>query len=85
MNLGEVPYIDSSGLGLMAYLCICARKLSGDVKLVAPSKQVSEVLKTTMLGTVFEVYPTDQAALEAFAAPLRASANPRSRKRYREA
>lgn len=69
IHLGEVPYIDSTGLGVLAFLCVSARKTSGDVKLVAPSPQVADVLETTMLGTVFDIYPTEQAALAAFAAP----------------
>lgn len=67
IHLGEVSYIDSTGLGMLAFLCVSARKLSGDVKLVAPSAQVADVLETTMLGTVFDVHPTEQAALAAFA------------------
>ncbi len=81
IHLSEVPYIDSTGLGLLAFLCISARKASGDVKLVAPSAQVADVLDTTMLGTVFEVYPTEEAALAAFATPPRASTKREMRRR----
>ncbi len=81
IHLSEVPYIDSTGLGLLAFLCISARKASGDVKLVAPSAQVADVLDTTMLGTVFEVYPTEEAALAAFAAPPHASTKREMRRR----
>ncbi len=65
IHLGEVSNIDSSGLGLLASLCVSARKVSGDVKLIAPSAQVAESLKITKLGGVLDIYPTEQAALEA--------------------
>ncbi len=65
IHLGKVSNIDSSGLGLLASLCVSARKVSGDVKLVAPSAQVAESLKITKLGRVLDIYPTEQAALEA--------------------
>ncbi len=81
IHLSEVPYIDSTGLGLLAFLCISARKASGDVKLVAPSAQVAEVLDTTMLGTVFEIYPTEEAALAAFAAPYASTKQEKRRRR----
>ncbi len=67
LHLSEVPYVDSTGLGLLAFLCVSARKVSGDIKLVAPSPQVAEILETTMLGSVFDIYPTEEAALTAFA------------------
>ncbi len=67
LHLSEVPYIDSTGLGLLAFLCVSARKVSGDMKLVAPSAQVAEILETTMLGSVFDIYPSEEAALAAFA------------------
>lgn len=65
LNLAEVPDVDSLGLGMLAFVCITARKRGLDVKLVAPSQYVADVLETTMLGTVFKVYPSDQEALAA--------------------
>lgn len=67
IHLGEVLGIDSSGLGLLAFLCISARKVSGDVKLVAPPASVAEALRITKLGRLLDIYPTEQAALETFA------------------
>ncbi len=66
IHLGDVPNIDSTGLGLLASLCVSARKVSADLKLVAPSAQVAEALKITKLGRLFEIYPTEEAALETF-------------------
>lgn len=66
IHLGDVPSIDSSGLGLLASLCVSARNVSADLKLVAPSPRVAEVLRITKLGRLFDIYPTEEAALEAF-------------------
>ena len=63
LNMSDVPLIDSTGLGMLAVACMSARKRGLDVKLVAPSAYVADVLETTMLGTVFKVFPTDEAAL----------------------
>ena len=65
LNMSDVPIIDSTGLGTLAVACMSARKRGLDVKLVAPSPYVADVLETTMLGTVFKVYPTDEEALRA--------------------
>lgn len=69
IHLGQVVAIDSSGLGLLASLCISARRGSGDVKLVAPSAHVAENLKITKLGRLFDIYPSEDAALETLAIP----------------
>lgn len=66
IHLGEVPYIDSTGLGVLALLCVSTRRRAGDMKVAAPSAQVKEALETTMLGHVFEVHPTVEAAVAAF-------------------
>ncbi len=65
LNLSDVSLIDSTGLGTLAVVCMSARKRGLDVKLVAPSTYVADVLETTMLGTVFKVFATDQQALRA--------------------
>ncbi len=69
LELQSVKIIDSTGLGLLASLCVSARKRSGDVKLVRPSPHVAEVLEITMLGRLFAVYPSVEAAVAAFSAP----------------
>jgi anti-sigma B factor antagonist len=66
LHLASVPYIDSTGLGLLAYLCAAARRQAGDLRLVAPSAQLQELLRITMLGQMFHVYLTEEAAVVAF-------------------
>jgi anti-sigma B factor antagonist len=72
-QLASVQKLDSTGLGLLASLCMSARKRSGDVKLVAPSPQIKELLHITLLGRVFDVHPTVEAALAAFQKVARAA------------
>lgn len=71
LDLADVKFIDSTGLGMLAVLCVSARKQSGDVKLVAPCPEIREVLEITMLGRIFEVFPSVEAALEAFSKAAR--------------
>jgi anti-sigma B factor antagonist len=66
LQLEPVRHIDSTGLGLLAWLCVSARKRSGDVKLVAPPPHVKQILELSMIGRVFTVYPTVEAAVAAF-------------------
>jgi anti-sigma B factor antagonist len=67
LDLAGVPYIDSTGLGMLAFLCVSARRRSGDLKLAGANAQVRDVLETTMLGRVFDMHPTADAARAAFA------------------
>lgn len=67
LDLEDLKFLDSTGLGTLARLCVSARRRSGDVKLVAPPPAIREVLAVTMLGRVFEVFPTLDLALAAFA------------------
>jgi anti-sigma B factor antagonist len=66
LDLQSVQYIDSSGLGLLAYLSVSARKRAGDVKLAAPSGHVKEVLEITMIGRMLNIHPTVDGAVLAF-------------------
>jgi len=66
MNLGEVNYIDSGGLGTLVSLYTSARNAGGTVKLAKLSKRVGELLQITKLLTVFEVFDDVEAAARSF-------------------
>lgn len=66
INLSEVPYIDSGGLGILVGLYISARNRGGELKLVNPSPRVSDLLRHTKLDTVISVYRNDEEAVGAF-------------------
>ena len=60
LNLREVPYIDSSGLGEMVACYKGAREKNGTVKLLNPSEKVNELLQITRLEEVFETYRDEE-------------------------
>lgn len=66
LNLGEVTYIDSGGLGTLVALHTTAHNAGGTIKLANLTKRVGDLLQVTKLATVFEVYNSEYEALEAF-------------------
>ena len=67
LNLGEVSYIDSSGLGQLIGSYATVRDRGGQMKLVNLQKKVVDLMQITKLLTVFETYNTEAAALASFA------------------
>jgi anti-sigma B factor antagonist len=67
LNLGEVSYIDSSGLGQLIGSYATVRERGGQLKLVNLQKKVVDLMQITKLLTVFETYNTESAALASFA------------------
>ena len=66
INLAEVNYIDSGGLGTLVGLYTSARSAGGVIKLANLTNRVGELLQVTKLLTVFEVYSNDVQAAESF-------------------
>jgi len=66
LNLGEVNYIDSGGLGTLVALHTTAHNAGGTIKLANLTKRVGDLMQVTKLLTVFEVYTSEYEALEAF-------------------
>jgi anti-sigma B factor antagonist len=66
LNLGEVNYIDSGGLGTLVALRITAQNAGGTIKLTNLTKRVGDVLQVTKLLTVFDVYDSEAEAIESF-------------------
>jgi anti-sigma B factor antagonist len=66
LNLGEVDYIDSAGLGELVSAHATVRKASGDLKLVQPKERVRDLIQITRLHTVFDVQPNEAAAVSKF-------------------
>jgi len=72
IDLGGVSYIDSGGLGTLVGLYTSARNVGSEIKLANLTQRVHDQLQITKLITVFDCYPSEQAALNAF--PRRATA-----------
>ncbi len=66
MNLREVNYIDSGGLGTLVSLFTTARSAGGAVKLASLSQRVGDLLQVTKLLTIFEVFDNEEAAARSF-------------------
>jgi anti-sigma B factor antagonist len=66
LNLGEVNYIDSGGLGTLVALRTTAQNAGGMIKLASLTKRVGDLLQVTKLLTVFDVYDSEAEAVESF-------------------
>src|ERR1700679_478026 len=66
LNLGEVNYIDSGGLGTLVGLHTTAHNAGGTIKLANLTKRVGDLLQVTKLLTVFDVHNSEYEALESF-------------------
>lgn len=68
LNLAGVNYIDSGALGMLVGAYSAGRSDGADIKLAAPGQHVLDVLETTKLLRIFEVYGTEEQALAALGA-----------------
>ncbi len=66
LHLGEVAFIDSSGLGMLVRLLTSTRRAGGDLKLCQLPEMVHKVLKMTSLITLFDVFESEEDAVLAF-------------------
>ncbi len=67
LNLGEVNYIDSSGIGELVSAYTSVRNQGGELKLLNLTKKVHDLLQITKLYTVFDIKDDEPTALAAFA------------------
>ena len=66
LNLGEVNYIDSSGIGELVSAFTTVRNQGGELKLLNLTKKVHDLLQITKLYTVFDVRDDEASAVQAF-------------------
>lgn len=74
LNLGEVNYIDSSGLGDLIGAFTSVRKQGGELKLLNLTNKVEDLMQITRLYTVFDISNDEAAAIKSFG-PSAAAAN----------
>jgi anti-sigma B factor antagonist len=67
LNLAEVSYIDSSGIGELVSAYTTVTNHGGSLKLLNLTKRVKDLLQITKLYTVFEVFDDEAAAVRSFA------------------
>ena len=66
LNLGDVSYIDSSGIGELVSAFTSVRNQGGELKLLNLTKKVHDLLQITKLYTVFDVKDDEAAAIAAY-------------------
>ena len=69
LNLAEVMYIDSSGLGTMMETRAMLLRSGGKLKLMKLRSNAHDLIQTTHLNLVFEVFPDEDSALKSFGGP----------------
>ena len=67
LNLAEVSMIDSSGIGLVVRFLASTKQRGGSLKLVQPSKFAVQTLRLVGVLNLFEIFDSDDAAVESFA------------------
>jgi anti-sigma B factor antagonist len=66
LNFGEVPYIDSAGLGEIVRTYTTVSRQGGQLKLVNLTKRITDLLSITKLLTVFETFESEPEALKSY-------------------
>jgi len=66
LHLGEVVFIDSSGLGTIVRLLTSTRQSHGDLKLCNVPEIIGKILKTTNLVRLFDTHASEESAISAF-------------------
>jgi anti-sigma B factor antagonist len=66
LNLADVNYIDSSGIGELVSAYTTVKNRGGNLKLLHLTKKVHDLLQLTKLFTVFDVYSDENLAISSF-------------------
>jgi anti-anti-sigma factor len=66
VNLADVPMVDSSGIGVLVKSMASAKQRGGAIKLVNPSKFALQTLRLVGVLGLFEIFETEDKAVESF-------------------
>ena len=66
LNMGEVAYIDSAGIGELVASLLSVRNRGGELKLLKLTRKVHDAVQITKLYTVFEISDDEGAAIRSF-------------------
>ena len=66
LNLADVPYVDSAGLGEIVRCYTTVSRKNGKLKLLHLTKRIHDLLSITKLLTVFETYDTEDEVVKSF-------------------
>lgn len=67
LNLGDVPYVDSAGLGEIVRCYTTVSRKGGKLKLINLTKKIQDLLAITKLLTVFETHDSEEEGVKSFA------------------
>ena len=73
LNVANIKYIDSTGLGMLVAAHFSAKTQGASVRLCHLGKKFHDVMQVTRLFTVFDVYDTQAAAVNSFQAAMAAA------------
>ena len=71
LNLADVPYVDSAGLGELVRTYTTISRQDGQLKLLSLTKRITDLLSITKLLTVFDVYDNEADAVRSFSSSAR--------------
>jgi anti-sigma B factor antagonist len=66
LNLANVPYMDSGGLGEIVRSYTTVKRAGGELKLLNATQRISDLLTITKLVTVFDIFEDEGAAVASF-------------------
>jgi anti-sigma B factor antagonist len=66
LNLGDVSYVDSAGLGAIVQAYATLNKNGGSLRLLNATKRIKDLLSITKLLTIFETYDSEAEGLKSF-------------------
>jgi anti-sigma B factor antagonist len=66
LNLADVPYVDSAGLGEIVRTYTTVSRKGGKLKLLNLTKKIQDLLSITKLLTVFETYESESEAVRSY-------------------
>jgi anti-sigma B factor antagonist len=64
INLGNVSYMDNSGLGQLCLIYTLIKNFGGELKLLKPTPRIQKLMSITKLDTVFESFDCEAAAIQ---------------------
>ena len=68
LNLADVSYVDSSGLGTMVASFVAMKRVGGMLKLLCPTNRTRQILTVTALSTVMPSFDNEALAVASFVA-----------------
>jgi len=70
LNLGDVPYVDSAGIGEIVGSYTTLSRVGGTLRLLNLTKRIHDLLAITKLLTVFETFTSEDEAVRSFPATV---------------